>query len=217
MERFCLTKKKTIRVNEDTWIVLFEEQIDFSPGQFVMLETPKLVRKPFVLGWWEDSLAVSVQVKGKGTRWIVEEAEKIKGHGPLGNGFKKDGRGLLIISPTCLTMAKAFERAMNVDVLVGSRTPIFISLEYESAIGNDEFLKKLSSLPEYDWYLVSGSKGMEKVCWEHLKGKEVYFSLEEYMGCGIGACKSCAVFTKSGVKHVCTDGPIFRGDELCWN
>ena len=217
MERFCLTKKKTIRVNENTWIVLFEEQLDFSPGQFIMLETPKLVRKPFVLGYWEENLAVSIQVKGKGTKWIVEEAKKIKGHGPLGNGFRRDGKGLLIISPTCLTMARAFEKKMNVDVLVGSKSPVLFPLEYETVVGDENFLKKLSDLPEYDWYLVSGSRGMEEVCWEHLKGKEVYFSLEEYMGCGIGACKSCAVFTKNGVKHVCTDGPIFRGDELCWS
>ncbi|PLV59073.1 dihydroorotate dehydrogenase [Thermotoga sp. KOL6] len=217
MEKFCLTKKKSIRINEDTWIIIFEEYLDFLPGQFVMLETPKLVRKPFVLGYWEDNLAISVQVKGKGTKWLVEETRKVKGHGPLGNGFKKDGKGILIVSPTCLTMVNAFRKKVNVDVLVGSKTPVLVPLEFDVVVGNEEFLNKISTLPEYDWYLVSGSKSMEKVCWNHLRGKNVYFSLEEYMGCGIGACKSCAVFTKNGVKHVCTDGPIFRGDELCWS
>ncbi|MFN3327644.1 MAG: dihydroorotate dehydrogenase, partial [Fervidobacterium pennivorans] len=30
-----------------------------------------------------------------------------------------------------------------------------------------------------------------------------------------GACKSCAVETNEGIKHICTDGPVFRSDELC--
>jgi len=45
--------------------------------------------------------------------------------------------------------------------------------------------------------------------------KNTFVSMEEYMACGIGACKGCAIQTKAGIKHVCTDGPVFRGDILC--
>jgi dihydroorotate dehydrogenase electron transfer subunit len=42
----------------------------------------------------------------------------------------------------------------------------------------------------------------------------VYASFEEYMGCGIGACLSCAVEVKKGdyteYKRVCKDGPVFN-------
>ncbi|USS40747.1 dihydroorotate dehydrogenase [Thermococcus aggregans] len=43
-----------------------------------------------------------------------------------------------------------------------------------------------------------------------------YVSLEAIMGCGIGACKSCAVKTKEGIKTVCKDGPLFRKEEVLW-
>lgn len=41
-------------------------------------------------------------------------------------------------------------------------------------------------------------------------------SLEEWMACGIGACKGCAVMTRSGYKMVCKDGPVFDSKELIW-
>lgn len=42
-------------------------------------------------------------------------------------------------------------------------------------------------------------------------------SLDEYMACGIGACLGCAVRTKSGIKLICTDGPVFDSKELIWD
>lgn len=44
-----------------------------------------------------------------------------------------------------------------------------------------------------------------------------YISLEARMGCGFGICHSCAVKTKSDeYKKVCTDGPIFKMEEIVW-
>jgi dihydroorotate dehydrogenase electron transfer subunit len=39
-------------------------------------------------------------------------------------------------------------------------------------------------------------------------------SLEERMGCGVGACVVCACATKSGMKRVCKDGPVFDAKEV---
>ena len=41
-------------------------------------------------------------------------------------------------------------------------------------------------------------------------------SLEERMGCGVGACLGCAIKTKSGYKRVCKDGPVFDLEEIEW-
>jgi len=41
-------------------------------------------------------------------------------------------------------------------------------------------------------------------------------SLEEWMGCGFGACNGCTVNTKNGYKKVCSDGPVFDSKELLW-
>jgi len=41
-------------------------------------------------------------------------------------------------------------------------------------------------------------------------------SLEERMGCGIGACLGCSVMTKAGYQRVCKDGPVFDLEEIVW-
>jgi dihydroorotate dehydrogenase electron transfer subunit len=49
--------------------------------------------------------------------------------------------------------------------------------------------------------------------------KKVYLSLEERMGCGIGACFACVCHLKDdpegySYKKVCSDGPVFRAGEV---
>lgn len=42
-----------------------------------------------------------------------------------------------------------------------------------------------------------------------------WISTEEFMACGVGACSGCAVpLEKGGFKKACSDGPIFRADEV---
>lgn len=40
--------------------------------------------------------------------------------------------------------------------------------------------------------------------------------LEEYMACGTGACRGCAVATRGGYKMVCEDGPVFEASDIIW-
>lgn len=218
MENFCLTKDKVLRINSDTYLLIFEERLPFEPGQFVMIETPQLVRKPFMLGRWNEALAISVQMKGVGTRYIVQEARKLKAHGPLGKAFvPPEGRGVVVASPTCVTMANYLQKRCNCEVVIGSKTQVRLELPFKTVVGDHEFLRLLPTL-QYDWCLVAGSDSMKRVVWETFKNKKehLFFTLEEYMGCGVGACKSCSFLASSGLKYVCKDGPIFRGDELCW-
>ena len=43
-------------------------------------------------------------------------------------------------------------------------------------------------------------------------------SMEERMGCGVGACLVCATPMKDGtMKHVCKDGPVFDAEEVDWD
>ena len=48
-------------------------------------------------------------------------------------------------------------------------------------------------------------------------GVPAQLSLEEHMGCGIGACLVCACSVSGGLKHVCKDGPVFDAGEVDWN
>ncbi|MBF0252886.1 MAG: dihydroorotate dehydrogenase electron transfer subunit [Candidatus Omnitrophica bacterium] len=43
---------------------------------------------------------------------------------------------------------------------------------------------------------------------------QTQISVEEYMACGIGACKGCAIKTKQGIKLVCKDGPVFNAEDI---
>ena len=42
-------------------------------------------------------------------------------------------------------------------------------------------------------------------------------SMEQNMGCAVGACLGCVVMSMSGVpQRVCREGPVFAADELAW-
>ena len=56
--------------------------------------------------------------------------------------------------------------------------------------------------------------------WQQGRNLETWFSLEERMGCGIGACLGCNVkiMQPDGCWHyarVCKDGPVFDAKEVC--
>ncbi len=49
-------------------------------------------------------------------------------------------------------------------------------------------------------------------------GVDCQVSMEERMGCGVGACLVCACDMAGGArKHVCKDGPVFDAREVDWN
>ncbi|MBT9149294.1 MAG: Dihydroorotate dehydrogenase B (NAD(+)), electron transfer subunit [Dehalococcoidia bacterium] len=47
--------------------------------------------------------------------------------------------------------------------------------------------------------------------------KSVQVLLEQVMGCGVGACRGCAVVTNKGIKLVCEEGPVFELGEIVWD
>jgi len=51
---------------------------------------------------------------------------------------------------------------------------------------------------------------------EEYKLRNCQVSLEVRMGCGIGACRSCTINTRHGLKQVCRDGPVFELNDILW-
>ena len=42
-------------------------------------------------------------------------------------------------------------------------------------------------------------------------------SMEQNMGCAVGACLGCVVMSTTGVpQRVCREGPVFAAEELVW-
>ena len=50
-----------------------------------------------------------------------------------------------------------------------------------------------------------------------LKDKPVQVSLEVGMACGLGVCYGCSIRTKTGLKQVCKDGPVFNLEDILWD
>lgn len=220
---YLLTKKSTIEITDRTYLISFQEDLEFSPGQFCMVNVDGagLTRKPFTLGRIEGTVAISVKIAGKGSEYIVKTSERLNVLAPLGNAFVPENRnGAVVVAPSCLAEGLHLSEHFKIPLFVASKSAlsreITSQFELNTVVGNDGYLRLLEELnnSRFDWIFVSGSRIMEELAVRNMPNKLVYVSLNEYMACGIGACKGCAVETVNGIKHVCTDGPVFRGDEI---
>ena len=41
-------------------------------------------------------------------------------------------------------------------------------------------------------------------------------SMEQQLGCGLGACLGCVIKTARGYERVCTEGPVFNAEDVIW-
>ncbi len=41
-------------------------------------------------------------------------------------------------------------------------------------------------------------------------------SMEQQLGCGLGACLGCVIRTHGGYRRVCTEGPVFNAEDVIW-
>jgi len=75
-----------------------------------------------------------------------------------------------------------------------------------------------------DCIYACGPQGMLKAVGEYAINSNIpcQVSMEERMGCGIGACVVCAIAIKGlndndfTYKRVCEDGPVFDAKEVVW-
>lgn len=166
--------------------------------------------------------------------------------GPLGNGFPKpETKTTKVLIAGGLGIAPLFAftetiKDKNLLVFIGARTkretlcidklksiginPL-ISTD-DGSIGTkglvldlvSEFLaQNTSGTPDICLYSC-GPKPMLKELTELVSKFTIkgYLALEENMACGLGACLSCVVNTREGLKRVCVDGPVFSASELVW-
>ena len=193
----------------------------------------------------EDLLSIVFEVRGEGTQWL---ANRPAGHsvdvmGLLGNGFsmKPEGRYLLVgggigVPPmlgcaqytakksTAIVGFRSKEKAILLDRLEKECAKVLTATD-DGSLGCHGFVdalvrQELSEDKNYDAVLACGPKLMlrnvAKVAQEF--GVPCQVSMEERMGCGVGACLVCACDMKDGTrKHVCKDGPVFDSKEVDWD
>lgn len=130
-----------------------------------------------------------------------------QGHRMLTDEFAECCRSMSVISDDGTTGRKGFVTELVEEFL--QNTPC-VSADCASCSGK----------PVPPVVMACGPKGMlkavAKACAAH--GVECQVSLEERMGCGVGACLVCACDMADGSrKHVCKDGPVFNAEEVDWN
>ena len=195
----------------------------------------------------EDLATLIFEVRGEGTRWLSRRraGDKLDVLGPLGNGFdvSKEGRYLLVGGGIGVPPLMEYGQSMKWPrvAVLGFRTkarafPAMISRFEENCeqtyictddgtLGRHGFVDGqvrdiLAKDKGFTSILACGPKPMlksvAKVAAEFAVPCQV--SMEERMGCGVGACLVCAVPMKDGaMKHACKDGPVFRAEEVDWD
>lgn len=186
------------------------------------------------------------EVKGKGTTDLAkkEVGDYIDVMGPLGHGFEiKDSVKHPVIIGGGIGVFPLYKLAkcINADVFLGFRSKDRVVMEKEfdevsnmTIIGTDDgsygyngyiasAMEQYLALHECDMIYSCGPmpmlRAVKKIAED--RGIKCQISLEQRMGCGIGACLVCSCEThKEGTEKyakVCTNGPVFYSEEVTLN
>lgn len=191
-----------------------------------------------------ERITVCYRLKGEGTRRLAAEVkagEHVSVLLPLGNGFRLSDRerrvavvgGGVGIFPL-IAAIREFNEEKDIYAYMGFRNRAAICMEYEMRRGEklvvatddgsfgyhgtavQAFMEEIDEVKP-DVVLSCGPLPMLRALKNALSGREIsaYVSLEERMGCGVGACLVCVCEKTDGSRaRVCRDGPVFRLDEV---
>ncbi len=211
-------------------------------GQFYLFKTEGMtLRRPISIHLYDgESLFFYYAVKGDGTRKIanLKEGQTLSVQGPLGNGFPEysqkkillvaGGMGLApflyvvkkLAMSNALTLVAGAASSKELKIL-SSFEPYQIEIIIASEDGSVgvqgnvlTVLKELLAKKRFDVAFSCGPEPMLKALSRQLPDIPHLVSLERNMACGTGACMGCSIKTKSGMKKVCQDGPVFDDKEV---
>ncbi|MGR9050230.1 dihydroorotate dehydrogenase electron transfer subunit [Halobacillus faecis] len=216
------------------------------PGQFVHVKIDGFyLRRPISIADYNpvnDTMTLIYKVMGDGTKALTRcpVGERLDVLGPGGQGFPAArihcDHALIIgggigVPPLYSAANKLKENGVSVTSILGFRLKedAFLLDEFK-ALGEVHVTTEDGSLgrsgrvtdalpdvkDNYQHYLSCGPTVMLKAVADHLSDKEGYLSMEERMGCGIGACFACVVESndEKGYKRICCDGPVFKAGEV---
>lgn len=235
------------KIAEDVYSIIVESNIAPKCGQFAHIRVPGFtLRRPISICGYDEknaSMRLVFQVRGEGTRTLSTlcVGDFLDIMTPLGNGFTllEDAKRVLLCgggigTPPMLALAEFY----------GNRATAINGFANEKSIILDEDFKKLgcetilctndgscgikgfvtTALEQEinkgaDAVYACGPMPMLKAVAELSKKHKIFceVSLEERMGCGIGACLVCACAKDDGTPaRVCKDGPVFNALEVEW-
>ena len=220
-------------------------------GQFIHMLVPDsahVLRRPISLMAFDKAagtLTLAIQPKGKGTQILcaMKPGDEVKCLGPVGTGFDGAGAetiyfvgGGVGVAPICGAMdafatetSQAFFGFRGVQYAYGmTQAPCKVSaVSDDGTLGEKALVTKplLEAIAQRrpDLIMACGPTPMlaavQKIALE--MDIPCQLSLEERMGCAIGACLGCNVkiITEDGgwtYKRVCKDGPVFDAKVVDW-
>jgi len=206
-----------------------------------------LLRRPISISSFDKkqkSMTMIYRKDGKGTTLLAESGpgELIDILGPLGNGFPVNevsvGETALLVGggigvpPLYELSNQLVAKGVKVIHVLGFQTAeaVFYEKEFlnngetyvttvDGSYGRQGFVTDVMKDLQFDCIYTCGPTPMLKAIEQGYSDKKVFLSLEERMGCGIGACFACVCKSAddpTGVsyKKVCSDGPVFRAGEV---
>jgi dihydroorotate dehydrogenase electron transfer subunit len=207
----------------------------------------------------KGEIFILFQVKGKGTKILSERKveEYLDVIGPIGNGFQlfpQTQKVMIIgggigIAPLLAMTEESISKGKEVKALIGavnkkmitreeSLEKLGVKVKVATDDGSYQYKGFVTDLAEEvilgwlpDQIFSCGPKPMLQKIAQLAISKNIncQVSLEERMGCGIGACLGCVCKIKAREKNnnqnqikyiykrVCVDGPIFEASEVVWD
>lgn len=195
----------------------------------------------------KGTLRIVFILKGDGTKQIasVNEGSLVDMLAPLGHGFTVDESLKKVVlvgggigTPPMLPLAEIYGEKATVISGFRSAEAVILQEDFKNTgaetvlctddgtLGRKGFvtepLKEILEEGGVDAVFACGPTPMLKNIAAIAEENGVYceVSLEERMGCGIGACLVCACKTKKDGEehfaHVCKNGPVFNSKEVIW-
>ncbi|WP_267920308.1 dihydroorotate dehydrogenase electron transfer subunit [Macrococcoides caseolyticum] len=189
----------------------------------------------------QHTLTCLYRAEGKGTQALsmLKEDDTVDILAPLGHGFPVDAAkntALLIgggigVPPLYELSKQLNARGVKTIHVLGfqSKADMFYLDAFsklgethiatvDGSFGTQGFVTDvIKALPKnYDTFYTCGPIVMIKAIEDVLPDTPGYVSLEERMGCGIGACYACVCKADNdeGYVKICTDGPVFEKGAL---
>jgi len=187
-------------------------------------------------------LSFFVARRGKGSRELSElrKGEEAELSGPLGNCWPLEQipRGAVALVGGGIGISPLLSLAMEIkkrpfDFYAGFRTRPFGLEGLENRAGGPRSVIIATEDGSegvkgriLDFFTPMGYSGVF-ACGPEPMLKEVadksvacgipcFISTERRMACGVGACLGCKIKTLGGSRRCCADGPIFSGEEICF-
>ena len=216
------------------------------PGQFIHIQVPGFtLRRPISIietNRSEQTVTIVFKMVGNGMKALgnYQPGTVIQALGPNGNGFPRpqtnDGTILLVgggvgIPPLhFLGQTLAKETGQHIISILGFQSKPYVFYEEafkqfgdtyivtnDGSYGSKGFVTDvINRVDHFSEYYTCGPLPMLKAVTEQLTNIPGFISLEERMGCGVGACFACVLPTEDGgYRKICQDGPVFKAGEVC--